>query len=153
MGDPSRRHDGEHGRFVAGGVQRDLPSVTTAEAGPTGVRARLAAQAESRPLDSHSLGFRLLVGEGWTPGRGLGAGEQGCIEPVTQFKKADRRGVGGENGASLALVGGENAQRLAAEAARAHSLAARAAQAQSAAQSAQDKALAAQAVRRSFVHS
>ncbi|KAK8916479.1 hypothetical protein KSP39_PZI022851 [Platanthera zijinensis] len=52
--------------------------------------------SNSRALDSSNLGFQLLKRSGWKEGTGLGASEQGILEPVqTQIKK-NKCGIGAE---------------------------------------------------------
>ncbi|KAH7331621.1 hypothetical protein KP509_20G043600 [Ceratopteris richardii] len=45
-------------------------------------------------LTSSNVGFRLLQKAGWKEGSGLGASEQGRLEPVDVFIKYDKRGLG-----------------------------------------------------------
>ncbi|KMT02544.1 hypothetical protein BVRB_9g202310 [Beta vulgaris subsp. vulgaris] len=47
-------------------------------------------------LDSSNIGFQLLKKHGWKEGTGLGASQQGRLEPVETYFKKNKRGVGAE---------------------------------------------------------
>jgi len=67
-------------------------------------RERAAGSAASLEQAGGSIGHRLLVSAGWTPGQGLGVAADGVLSPVPAFLKKDRRGIGAETVASLTLV-------------------------------------------------
>ncbi|XP_059452893.1 uncharacterized protein LOC132183583 isoform X2 [Corylus avellana] len=47
-------------------------------------------------IDSSNIGFQLLKKHGWKEGTGLGASEQGRLEPVQSFLKNNKRGLGAD---------------------------------------------------------
>ncbi|GMH10886.1 hypothetical protein Nepgr_012727 [Nepenthes gracilis] len=47
-------------------------------------------------IDSYNIGFQLLKKHGWKEGTGLGASEQGRLEPVEMYFKKNKRGLGAE---------------------------------------------------------
>ncbi|KAG2662837.1 hypothetical protein I3843_16G000700 [Carya illinoinensis] len=47
-------------------------------------------------IDSSNIGFLLLKKHGWKEGTGLGASEQGRLEPVQAFLKNNKRGLGAD---------------------------------------------------------
>ncbi|XP_062159769.1 eukaryotic translation initiation factor 4G-like isoform X2 [Alnus glutinosa] len=47
-------------------------------------------------IDSSNIGFQLLKKNGWKEGTGLGASEQGRLEPVQTYLKNNRRGLGAD---------------------------------------------------------
>ncbi|CAO2813990.1 unnamed protein product [Amaranthus hypochondriacus] len=47
-------------------------------------------------LDSSNVGFQLLKKHGWKEGTGLGASQQGRLEPVEAYLKKNKRGLGAE---------------------------------------------------------
>ncbi|PKU84023.1 G patch domain and ankyrin repeat-containing protein 1 homolog [Dendrobium catenatum] len=53
-------------------------------------------ESKYSPLDSSNIGFQLLRKSGWKEGTGLGASEQGRLEPIqTQIKK-NKCGIGAQ---------------------------------------------------------
>merc|ERR1712036_124166 len=44
--------------------------------------------------DEKKFGFKMLQKMGWTNGKGLGAGENGLVDPVKAIFKDDSRGIG-----------------------------------------------------------
>ncbi|XP_074576009.1 uncharacterized protein LOC141832403 [Curcuma longa] len=50
----------------------------------------------STAIDSSNVGFKLLKKFGWKEGTGLGASEQGILEPISAFVKKNKRGIGAE---------------------------------------------------------
>ncbi|KAL8138069.1 hypothetical protein V2J09_004070 [Rumex salicifolius] len=50
----------------------------------------------STVIQSSNIGFQLLKKNGWKEGTGLGASEQGRLEPVETCIKNNRRGLGAE---------------------------------------------------------
>ncbi|KAJ3682256.1 hypothetical protein LUZ60_014829 [Juncus effusus] len=50
----------------------------------------------TRAIDSSNVGFQLLKKCGWKEGTGLGAAEQGRLEPVETCVKNNKRGLGSE---------------------------------------------------------
>eukprot|EP00250_Pteridium_aquilinum_P005218 c15350_g1_i1 orf=91-363(+) len=57
------------------------------------------ASPSARPaaLTPSNVGFQLLQKSGWKEGSGLGAAEQGRLEPVDVFIKNDKRGIGAKS--------------------------------------------------------
>ncbi|CAL9776414.1 unnamed protein product [Musa acuminata subsp. burmannicoides] len=47
-------------------------------------------------IDSSNVGFKLLKKCGWKEGTGLGASEQGMLEPIPTFVKKNKRGIGAD---------------------------------------------------------
>ncbi|KAE8100818.1 hypothetical protein FH972_018673 [Carpinus fangiana] len=47
-------------------------------------------------IDSSNIGFQLLKKHGWKEGTGLGASEQGRLEPVQTYLKNNKRGLGAD---------------------------------------------------------
>ncbi|XP_056693732.1 uncharacterized protein [Spinacia oleracea] len=54
-------------------------------------------------LDSSNIGFQLLKKHGWKEGTGLGASQQGRLEPVETYVKKNKRGLGAEKGKKKTL--------------------------------------------------
>ncbi|XP_057526445.1 uncharacterized protein LOC130805682 [Amaranthus tricolor] len=54
-------------------------------------------------LDSSNIGFQLLKKHGWKEGTGLGASQQGRLEPVEAYLKKNKRGLGAEKTKKKAL--------------------------------------------------
>ncbi|XP_073002699.1 uncharacterized protein [Typha latifolia] len=52
--------------------------------------------SSSRAIDSSNVGFQLLKKCGWKEGTGLGASEQGRLEPLQTHVKKNKRGLGAE---------------------------------------------------------
>ncbi|XP_020581720.1 SURP and G-patch domain-containing protein 1-like protein [Phalaenopsis equestris] len=52
--------------------------------------------SNSRALDSSNIGFQLLKKSGWKEGTGLGASEQGRLEPIQTQVKKNKCGIGAE---------------------------------------------------------
>ena len=54
--------------------------------------------------DDSKFGQKLLEQMGWSKGKGLGANQQGSVEPIAVKQKADNKGVGysGHDGAWIA---------------------------------------------------
>ncbi|KAL5761323.1 hypothetical protein ACOSP7_019839 [Xanthoceras sorbifolium] len=50
----------------------------------------------STAIDSSNIGFKLLKKHGWKEGTGLGACEQGRLEPIRTCLKNNKRGLGAE---------------------------------------------------------
>ncbi|CAN6458600.1 unnamed protein product [Victoria cruziana] len=50
----------------------------------------------SGTIDSSNVGFQLLKKCGWKEGTGLGALEQGRLQPVEAYVKNNKRGLGAE---------------------------------------------------------
>ncbi|GAB2233572.1 hypothetical protein Droror1_Dr00002798 [Drosera rotundifolia] len=50
------------------------------------------------PIDSSNIGFQLLKKHGWKEGTGLGASEQGRLEPVEAYVKKNKHGLGVDKG-------------------------------------------------------
>ncbi|PKA47686.1 SURP and G-patch domain-containing protein 1-like protein [Apostasia shenzhenica] len=50
----------------------------------------------SKAIDSSNIGFRMLKKCGWKEGAGLGAFEQGRLDPVQTQVKKNKRGIGAE---------------------------------------------------------
>ncbi|KAJ4784267.1 D111/G-patch domain-containing protein [Rhynchospora pubera] len=49
-----------------------------------------------RAIDSSNIGFQLLKKCGWKEGTGLGASEQGRLEPIETRAKNNKRGLGAD---------------------------------------------------------
>lgn len=47
-------------------------------------------------IDSSNIGFRLLKKHGWKEGTGLGASQQGRLEPIKTYLKNNKRGLGAD---------------------------------------------------------
>ncbi|THU69308.1 hypothetical protein C4D60_Mb08t13070 [Musa balbisiana] len=47
-------------------------------------------------IDSSNVGFKLLKKCGWKEGTGLGASEQGMLEPIPTLVKKNKRGIGAD---------------------------------------------------------
>ncbi|XP_075634700.1 G-patch domain-containing protein C1486.03 [Castanea sativa] len=47
-------------------------------------------------IDSSNIGFQLLKKHGWKEGTGLGASQQGRLEPVQTYLKNNKRGLGAD---------------------------------------------------------
>ncbi|BFG17489.1 hypothetical protein CerSpe_037630 [Prunus speciosa] len=52
--------------------------------------------SSSSGIDSSNIGFQLLKKQGWTQGTGLGASQQGRLEPVKAYLKDNKRGLGAD---------------------------------------------------------
>ncbi|XP_073525392.1 G patch domain and ankyrin repeat-containing protein 1 homolog [Phyllobates terribilis] len=52
--------------------------------------------SSSTVIKSSNIGFQLLKKHGWKEGTGLGASEQGRLEPVETYVKNNKRGLGAE---------------------------------------------------------
>ncbi|KAH9623153.1 hypothetical protein KSS87_011007 [Heliosperma pusillum] len=52
--------------------------------------------SSSSALNSSNIGFQLLKKQGWKEGTGLGASEQGRLEPVETYVKKNKSGLGSE---------------------------------------------------------
>ncbi|KAL2653453.1 hypothetical protein R1flu_021581 [Riccia fluitans] len=55
-----------------------------------------AGRTKRKTLSEANIGFKLLKKSGWKEGSGLGASEQGRLNPVEAEQKLDRRGIGAE---------------------------------------------------------
>lgn len=55
-----------------------------------------AFESNSTAITSSNKGFQLLKKAGWTEGTGLGAYEQGRLEPIEPDVKKNKRGLGAE---------------------------------------------------------
>ncbi|XP_050373853.1 uncharacterized protein LOC126791440 [Argentina anserina] len=53
-------------------------------------------ESSSSAINSSNIGFQLLKKHGWTEGTGLGASEQGRLEPVQAYLKESKRGLGAD---------------------------------------------------------
>ncbi|XP_057777781.1 uncharacterized protein LOC130996291 [Salvia miltiorrhiza] len=65
-------------------------------AGLETTRASHLSTSASTPIDSSNIGFQLLKKQGWKEGTGLGASEQGRLEPIATIVKKNKRGLGAE---------------------------------------------------------
>ncbi|PQP98383.1 G patch domain-containing protein 8 isoform X2 [Prunus yedoensis var. nudiflora] len=52
--------------------------------------------SSSSGIDSSNIEFQLLKKQGWTQGTGLGASQQGRLEPVKAYLKDNKRGLGAD---------------------------------------------------------
>ncbi|XP_020093353.1 G patch domain and ankyrin repeat-containing protein 1 homolog isoform X3 [Ananas comosus] len=55
-----------------------------------------ASSSCSGAIDSSNIGFQMLKKCGWKEGTGLGASEQGRLEPLQTRVKKNKRGLGAE---------------------------------------------------------
>uniref|UniRef100_A0A803LS24 G-patch domain-containing protein n=1 Tax=Chenopodium quinoa TaxID=63459 RepID=A0A803LS24_CHEQI len=53
-------------------------------------------ESSTSALNSSNIGFQLLKKHGWKEGTGLGASQQGRLEPVKTYVKKNKRGLGAE---------------------------------------------------------
>ncbi|GAB2284977.1 hypothetical protein Dimus_019432 [Dionaea muscipula] len=61
---------------------------------PSSSSSYSAPAAAAAAIDSSNIGFQLLKKHGWKEGTGLGAYEQGRLEPVEACVKKNKRGLG-----------------------------------------------------------
>ncbi|GAB4839667.1 hypothetical protein Ancab_029193 [Ancistrocladus abbreviatus] len=54
------------------------------------------SSSSAAAIDSSNIGFQLLKKHGWKEGSGLGASEQGRLEPVEAYFKKNKRGLGAD---------------------------------------------------------
>jgi hypothetical protein len=70
----------------------------SASAGGTGARKppppRGTLRLTSAPIGRGNIGYSLLQKAGWVEGKGIGAREQGIVEPLDPFANPGRKGVG-----------------------------------------------------------
>ncbi len=59
--------------------------------------AAAAAHVAMRPIHAANIGHQMLLKLGWTGG-GLGAAEQGIVEPIPVALKNNKRGLGANTG-------------------------------------------------------
>lgn len=69
-----------------------------------GAFASLGGGAEMASIGSSNIGFQLLKKSGWKEGTGLGAQEQGRLEPVETRVKNNKRGLGSKEPKPKPLV-------------------------------------------------
>ncbi|KAF5444449.1 hypothetical protein F2P56_033580 [Juglans regia] len=55
-----------------------------------------SSSKDGSSIDSSNIGFLLLKKHGWKEGTGLGASEQGRLEPVQAYLKNNKRGLGAD---------------------------------------------------------
>lgn len=64
--------------------------------GNDGIHRVPSGSVPSANLSESNIGFQLLKKSGWKEGTGLGATEQGRLDPVETQLKQDRRGIGAD---------------------------------------------------------
>lgn len=81
----------------------EKPEVKTAETPITVASFLLNEEGTGKLEDMYGLGAKLLIGMGWAPGKGIGANQDGELEPTsintmmqptTHYGRKDRRGLG-----------------------------------------------------------
>ena len=99
-GGGGRQQRGSASSWVAG-IPRAARAAGNKGAGPRG-------PPQPTKLQPDNVGFRLLQKAGWNVGEGLGKSGDGILEPLTVYKKSDRRGVGGSSTSKRVAVGEED---------------------------------------------
>lgn len=57
------------------------------------------------PIHSSNLGYQLLQKHGWKEGRGLGASEQGRLDPIEAIGNQNKRGLGADQPKATVFYG------------------------------------------------
>ncbi|XP_040373754.1 G patch domain-containing protein 8 isoform X2 [Rosa chinensis] len=68
----------------------------------------MMVDSSSSAIASSNIGFQLLKKHGWTEGTGLGASEQGRLEPVQAYLKESKQGLGADAPKKRSLQVSEN---------------------------------------------